>query len=65
MNAIQIARLMLITVRAYTNAEVETEEFTTTMRWLQAQADAAGFGEEAKAAYRQLCWESHQAQAAK
>ena len=62
MNANQLARLQLLAVESYCRAELSVGEFTDLMTAMGQQAEAAGIGEEFKAAYRHLCWLKNGAQ---
>jgi hypothetical protein len=65
MNANQLARLQLLAVESYCRSEMSVDEFTDLMTAMGIGAEAAGIGEEFKAAYRELCWLKNGAQAAK
>jgi hypothetical protein len=65
MNAKQLARLQLLAVESYCRNEMSLDEFTDIAVAMGQQAEAAGIGEEFKAAYRELCWLKNGAQAAK
>ena len=62
MNANQLARLQLLAVESYCRNELSVGEFTDLMTAMGQQAEAAGIGEEFKAAYRHLCWLKNGAQ---
>jgi len=55
MNANQIARLMLVTTQAFLRQEITHEEYADLVQTLAAQARSASIGDEATAAYNQMC----------
>jgi hypothetical protein len=59
MNANQIARLMLVTTQSFLRQELEHAEYVDIVQALAAQARGAGIGDEAAAAYNQMCLAWH------
>jgi hypothetical protein len=59
MNANQIARLMLVTTQSFLRQEIPHDEYVDIVQALAAQARGAGIGEEASAAYNQMCLDWH------
>ncbi len=59
MNANQIARLMFVVTQAYLRQEVSDAEYTDIVMALRDQAATGGIGEQAKAAYDQMCLDWH------
>ena len=63
MNANVIARLMFLTLQSFIRGELPREEFNEILQDLASQARSGGIGEEAQAAYWEMCqaWFSQQA----
>ncbi len=59
MNANQIARLMLVTTQSFLRQEIPHDEYANLVQALAAQARGAGIGDEAAAAYNQMCLDWH------